>query len=118
MKWKSEQNGSDDEAMTMFAEFALRPLWDAYEGVSTAAACVEASSSGPGDAKIKADTPGMDSLLAAMQRGSTAPTANASDELHATPKTVSDVQRSSPEDWCYFGGGCPSGNAKTISAVE
>ena len=92
IKWKREQSGSDDENMTMFSEFALRPLWDAYEGVSTAAACVDVGSGR--DTKIKADTPGMDALLEAMQLGSTASAFgdNGGDDLHSNPQTAEQMQ--------------------------
>jgi len=93
IKWKREQSRADDENMTMFSEFALRPLWDAYEGVATAAACINVGSGR--DTKIKADTPGMDALLAAMQIGSTTASVaghNGIDDLHSNPQNVEQVQ--------------------------
>ena len=94
IKWKRERSGADDENMTMFSEFALKPLWDAYEGVSTAAACVDVASGRV--SKIKADTPGMDGLLASMQIGSTASVVannDGSDDLHSNPQTMEQMQR-------------------------
>ena len=94
IKWKREQSGADDENMTMFSEFALKPLWDAYEGVSTAAACVDVASGRV--SRIKADTPGMDGLLASMQIGSTASVVannDGSDDLHSNPQTMEQMQR-------------------------
>jgi ribosome assembly protein 1 len=85
LKWKSDSDGEP-----LFAEFALRPIWEMYEGVAAAAAVCGCSSElltdGRGalssssvplkkkagiEEKIKANTPGMDQVLAAMQTGST-----------------------------------------------
>eukprot|EP00980_Cylindrotheca_fusiformis_P027850 scaffold22560_cov135-Cylindrotheca_fusiformis.AAC.61 len=78
LKWKHD-SGEDP----LFAQFALQPIWDLYEGVATAA-----SSSGIGSSlfsdgrisgtqkraqqsKITAATPGMDRVLSTIQIGST-----------------------------------------------
>ena len=49
VKWK-QQNG---DTVPVFAQVALQPLWDIYEGLETAAASVSSSS------RLQIDTPGM-----------------------------------------------------------
>ena len=95
LKWKQ-----DNAEEPLFAEFALQPLWEIYEGVAAAAAASGFSSELFADGrsstaprgvatrkeeKIKADTPGMDQVLAAIRTGST--------NHRAIPATVEEVQR-------------------------
>ena len=92
LKWK-HQGGS---GVPMFAEYALGPLWEVYEGVSRAAASAglksELFAAGGASlgtttdggiarnnerktehAKIEATTPGMERVVSALQAGSTSP---------------------------------------------
>ena len=94
LKWKSDNSGEP-----LFADYALRPLWEMYEGV--AAAAVEcgagselfadsglATSSKKANGKeerIKATTFGMDQVLAAMQTGGT--------NVQKMPATAEEIQR-------------------------
>ena len=92
LKWK--QDTSEDP---LFAEFALQPLWEIYEGVATAASACGLGSSLFADgrimdpiktaqhAKITADTPGMDQVLSTMQAGGTS--------NKPLPKEPDDIQR-------------------------
>jgi ribosome assembly protein 1 len=78
LKWKQ-----DSAEEPLFAQFALQPIWEIYEGVATAASACGLDSSlfadgrigdnqkGEYKSRIKADTPGMDQVLATMQQGST-----------------------------------------------
>ena len=83
LKWKPSSGDAP-----LFAEYGLQPLWDIYQGVATAANAVGLESSlfatgvGPqsyandnkannNNTKIKADTPGMEQVLEAMQVGAT-----------------------------------------------
>jgi ribosome assembly protein 1 len=82
LKWKQSGNSSGEP---MFAQYALAPLWEIYEGVSQAAASVGLkselfahnsvqngnNSKKTENAKIQATTGGMDRVLAAIQIGST-----------------------------------------------
>ena len=89
LKWK--QNASSS-GVPMFAEFALAPLWEIYEGVSQAAMSVgmkselytdygSATANGSSNnqtqksdhVKIEARTPGMERVISALQIGSTSP---------------------------------------------
>ena len=94
LKWK-HQGGSG--GVPMFAEYALGPLWEVYEGVSRAAAsaglksepfAADGASFGTTTdndgiarnnkrktehAKIEATTPGMERVVSALQAGSTSP---------------------------------------------
>ena len=103
-KWK--QGGSRGEPM--FAEFALAPVWEIYEGVSEAAASVgmksELNSYGDGtttnnkkanNAKVEATTPGMERIISALQTGSTSPSIISSQPNNdrPLPKTAQDLQR-------------------------
>ena len=98
LKWK--QNQGDP----MFAEFALRPIWDVYENISMGACSVGlkteiftdgrynyvSSGNSSNGGKITATTAGMDLILSSIQVGSTAPslftTASSDDEMvpHST----------------------------------
>ncbi|CAJ1934862.1 unnamed protein product [Cylindrotheca closterium] len=85
LKWKHDS--SDDP---LFAQYALQPIWEIYEGVATAAVSAgigtslfadgrilsnnnnnNNTSAGKQPSKIKADTPGMDQVLEIAQIGST-----------------------------------------------
>lgn len=78
LKWKH-----DAIEEPLFAQFALQPIWDLYEGVATAACASGLGSSLFADgrigdtqrqakqSRIKADTPGMDKVLSTLQKGST-----------------------------------------------
>ena len=71
----------------MFAEFALRPIWEVYENISMGACSVglkseiftdgryeyAASNGTKNEGRITATTDGMDQVLASIQVGSTAP---------------------------------------------
>jgi ribosome assembly protein 1 len=85
LKWKQSGNSTGEP---MFAEFALAPLWEIYEGISQAAASVGLKSelfanNSPlpngcngkktENAKIQATTSGMERVLASIQIGSTSP---------------------------------------------
>jgi len=90
LKWK--QQSTD---LPLFAEFALQPIWDIFEGIAVAAATVglngsntAASSGKDGNAKIRADTVGMDQVLTALQTGATAPAGQAS---LSTPEDLQSV---------------------------
>jgi ribosome assembly protein 1 len=104
-KWK---NQSSD--VPMFAEFALAPLWDIYEGVSGSAAAMGIASeifvdgrkaaandsqakdtTQRVDTKIRADTPGMDQVIAALQMGDT--TGSSVPESFGCPKTIELMQK-------------------------
>ncbi|KAL7545329.1 hypothetical protein ACHAWF_008678 [Thalassiosira exigua] len=84
MKWK-QSGGSGGP---MFAEYALAPIWEIYEGVSQAASSVGMKSElfadgnvGNGarsgkkteNTKIEATAPGMERVISAVQVGSTSP---------------------------------------------
>ena len=103
LKWKTE---TQDE-MPLFAEFALQPLWEIYEGVAAATAALGLSSDlftdgrasllssstgtasnnnkqgNSNDSKITSTTPGMETVLSAMQSGGTGP---------QIPQTPADIQ--------------------------
>ncbi|KAL9188657.1 hypothetical protein ACHAXT_007035 [Thalassiosira profunda] len=82
LKWRQGSSGEP-----MFAQYALAPLWEIYEGVSEAGAAVGmkselfASSGGQGTnggkkkehAKIESTTPGMERVIDALQTASTSP---------------------------------------------
>jgi ribosome assembly protein 1 len=89
LKWKSGSNSDP-----IFAEVALQPIWDMYEGVADAAATVGLKSSlfadGRGsavinkrDAKIRADTPCMDRVLENLQMGATGKVPASAEELQS-----------------------------------
>ncbi|GKY93738.1 hypothetical protein MPSEU_000340900 [Mayamaea pseudoterrestris] len=63
VKWKQGGGGEDG---TLFAEFALQPIWDVYQNVAVAAATLASSSN-----RWTADTFGMDQVLQALQIGAT-----------------------------------------------
>jgi len=103
--WK--QSGGSGEPM--FAEFALAPLWEIYEGVSQAAVSVGMKSElftfdtmkngtsqnkNSGHAKIEASTSGMERVISALQIGSTAPSVISPQPNNDTPlpKTPQDLQ--------------------------
>ena len=108
LKWK--QQAADDQNSTMFAEYALKPLWQCVHGVSIAATSLgmtsiffsgntyqgnnqEAKSTKkPGnDMKISSNTPGMnDMIFPAVQIGSTEP--DDVQESLQSPKTLDEVQ--------------------------
>lgn len=92
LKWKTDVQ----DEMPLFAEFALQPLWEIYEGVSAATAALGltsdlftdgrasllSSSTGVSsdnnskqgnnsDSRITSTTPGMEMVLSAMQAGGT-----------------------------------------------
>ena len=95
LKWKDEKSGEP-----LFATYGLQPLWDIYEGVASAAGASGAGSKLFMDgrimnstvnnnteakvAKIKADTPGMDQALGAMQVGGLS--------VHPLPTTPDELQ--------------------------
>jgi ribosome assembly protein 1 len=83
MKWKG---GAAQQPPPIFAEFALQPIWDMYEGIASAAVVSGIGSTlfadgrmgssgdnhhGNNSNKILAMTPGMDEVLHVMQIGST-----------------------------------------------
>ena len=112
LKWKQSGNSSGEP---MFAEYALAPLWEIYEGVSQAAASVGLKSelfahnsvqSGNNskkaeNVKILASTSGMDRVLAAIQVGSTSPAIispqannnNNNNDVRPIPQTIDDMQQ-------------------------
>ncbi|KAK1741717.1 elongation factor 2 family protein [Skeletonema marinoi] len=102
LKWKQSGNSSGEP---MFAEYALAPLWEIYEGVSQAAASVglKTQNGNTGkkteNAKILASTSGMDRVLAAIQIGSTSPGVispqpnNSNHDDRPIPQTTDDMQR-------------------------
>lgn len=68
VKWK--QNSSDD-SMPMFAEYALKPIWDIYENM----AIIEANNFNPtskGNNKINSNNDGMSQILSLLNDGCTA----------------------------------------------
>ena len=81
LKWKQSGGGSGEP---MFAEFALAPLWEIYEGISQAASSVgmksELFNNGMQNmanmktehVKIVATTSGMERVISSIQLGSTA----------------------------------------------
>lgn len=100
LKWKQHQQHNEENNIPLFAELALQSIWTIYEGVAAAAAAVglsvskqnqdrqslQSQQSSSRDIKIRADTPGMESVITALQFGSTAST-------HTTPlRNVADVQ--------------------------
>ncbi|KAL7437180.1 hypothetical protein ACHAXM_005480 [Skeletonema potamos] len=107
LKWKQSGNNSSGEPM--FAQYALAPLWEIYEGVSQAAASVGLrsetfahnsvqngnNSKKTENAKIQATTAGMERVLAAIQIGSTSPAVISSQPNNdrPTPKTTEDMQQ-------------------------
>lgn len=105
LKWKQDQHLYDDDVPVMFAKYALQPLWDAYGGVSEAAASIDPSARGPeatdsGECgmggRISAESPGMDRVLAAIQAGSTSPDSIATgggDDLLAVPASADELKR-------------------------
>lgn len=79
LKWKPD---SGDQSI--FAEYALQPIWTIYEGVSTAASSLGVSSKNFEDrkdgstyagvmkeGKIRADSPGMQQVIEALSGGGT-----------------------------------------------
>ncbi|KAL7497726.1 hypothetical protein ACHAWT_009323 [Skeletonema menzelii] len=110
LKWKQAGTASGEP---MFAEYALAPLWEIYEGVSQAAASVglkselfaynSAQNENTGKktetGKILANTSGMDRVLAAIQIGSTSPSVlspqsnNNNIDDRTIPQTTDDMQR-------------------------
>jgi len=108
LMWK--QSGSSGEPM--FAEYALAPLWEIYEGVSQAATSagmkselfgdgaamgngINPNKKKPENTKIEATTPGMERVIAALQTGSTAPSVispQPNNNSHL-PKTPQDLQQ-------------------------
>lgn len=107
LKWKQSGGGS---GAPMFAEYALAPLWEIYEGVSDAAISVGLKSElyafdGNGtstqgkkseNTKIEATTPGMERVISALQTGGTSPSAisplpNNGDR--PLPKTAQELQQ-------------------------
>ena len=110
LKWK--QQAADDENVTMFAEYGLRPLWQCFTGVSTAATSLgmtsifftgnsyqmeyskseDKSKKDQKDIKIKATTPGMcDLIFSSLQSGITCPD-DAQQSLQP-PKTLDEMQQ-------------------------
>mmetsp|Transcript_36287 Transcript_36287/g.65335 ORF Transcript_36287/g.65335 Transcript_36287/m.65335 type:complete len:1104 (-) Transcript_36287:229-3540(-) len=106
LKWKS--NGGSGEPM--FAQYALAPLWEIYEGVSEAAVAVGMKSelfeygtvaNGTNqnkkseNAKIEATTPGMERVVSALQVGSTAPSiiSPQPNNDRPLPKTPQELQQ-------------------------
>ncbi|KAL3921289.1 MAG: hypothetical protein SGILL_002826 [Bacillariaceae sp.] len=100
MKWKGD---GAQQPPPLFAEYALQPIWDMYEGISSAAvvsgigstlfADGRVGSSGDNNtngiisnSKILATTPGMDEVLCAMQVGNTSAPAS-------SIKTKDDIQQ-------------------------
>jgi len=81
LKWKPSGGGSGEP---MFAEFALAPLWEIYEGISQAASSVgmkselfnngmqNSANKKTEHAKIVATTSGMTRVITSIQLGSTA----------------------------------------------
>jgi ribosome assembly protein 1 len=61
IKWKQ-----NDEALPMFSEFALQPLWDIYEHVASAGCNLAAFAR-----KSQKELPGMQEVLTTMQTGGT-----------------------------------------------
>ena len=106
LKWKQSGNSS---GASMFAEFALAPLWEIYEGVSQAAASVGLKSelfaynsvqNGNNNSmktehsKIQASTSGMERVLAAIQIGSTSPAViSQPNNDRPIPKNADDMQK-------------------------
>ena len=103
LKWKPSGGGSGEP---MFAEFALAPLWEIYEGISQAASSVgmksELFNNGMQNiatkktehAKIVATTSGMERVISSIQLGSTAlsvisPQSNGS----SVPKNTDELQQ-------------------------
>jgi len=78
LKWKP-----DSDEPTLFAEYGLQSLWELYEGIATAAAAsgagtnlfadgrIPSSRKTISNAKITATTPGMETVLYALQVGNT-----------------------------------------------
>ena len=119
LKWKQNAS-SGSSGVPMFAEFALAPIWEIYEGVSQAAMSVgmkselytdygSATANGSSNnqtqkksdhVKIEATTPGMERVISALQIGSTSPSIispqsdtngnNNNDRL--LPKTAEELQ--------------------------
>jgi len=81
LKWKQHQDGSDSGSSCMFAEFALQPLWDVFEGVHAAAAASVDPSSPSRSVSIQATSPGMDQVLSALQSGNTTTAASSSSTI-------------------------------------
>lgn len=103
LKWKHSGGGSGEP---MFAEYALQPIWEIYEGVSQAATSVGLKSEQFVDAgmaqhkkkehaKIEATTEGMERVITALHEGSTSPSfispQPGSDS--PLPRTAQDLQR-------------------------
>ena len=107
MKWKLTTEYQTKQPL--FAEFGLQPLWKIYEGVSTAASAIgigsnlfadgrippttppqSKTSMSPEKLEIKAKTPGMDTVLRAMQVGCTS---SDSDAISADIKSVDSLQQ-------------------------
>ncbi|KAL3938592.1 MAG: hypothetical protein SGBAC_006533 [Bacillariaceae sp.] len=106
LKWKSDS--SEDP---LFAQYALQPIWELYEGVATAAASSgigtslfadgriytndnnntadAAAAAATGPSKIKADTPGMDQVLKIAHIGSTSK--GTGTPMPSTPKEMDAV---------------------------
>ena len=112
LKWK--QSGSSGAAEPMFAQYALAPLWEIYEGVSQAAASVGMKSelffAGDGNntqatckkseyttVKIEATTSGMERVIDALQMGSTSPSAVSpqpnKNGVHSLPQNAAELQQ-------------------------
>lgn len=111
LKWK--QSGSSGSGIPMFAEYALGPLWDVYEGVSEAAisvglkselyAAVNDGTNGishnkkSDHAKIDANTAGMERVVSALLSGTTNPTILSpqhgnKNKMPLLPQTASELQ--------------------------
>jgi len=106
LKWKHGGSGEP-----MFAEYALAPLWEMYEGVSQAAASVGLKSELYADGimgnaptqnnkksehvRIEATTPGMERLIDALQVGSTSPSVISPQPNNgmAMPKSAQELQQ-------------------------
>lgn len=64
LKWKATDPA---DHVPFFAEYALQPLWTIYECLAVAVAAV-----GGTDSRIRADSPGMEQVVEALQTASTA----------------------------------------------
>jgi ribosome assembly protein 1 len=80
VKWKPNtgtNEHNEDTITPLFAKFALQPIWDIYDGIAIAAASIGLTTNSTTiskptiDTKIRSDTVGMETVLAALQIGTT-----------------------------------------------